>query len=100
MSETKEKAVLITVKNIRVKEYDSQNVTLECLEEVYNPINKETSTKWRFKGYFPTISKALESAVMKDLLIDKNIVEDLESYLKQIQLSRRLILKAIMGAKK
>ncbi|MEK5207514.1 hypothetical protein [Psychrobacillus sp. FSL H8-0510] len=99
MAEVKEKLILVTVENIRVKEYDSQNVTLECFEEVLNPISRETSTKWRFKGYFPTISNALEFAIKKDLLIDRNAVYDLKSYLNQIQLSKGLIIEALREVK-
>lgn len=95
MTEVKEKAVLVTVGTIRVKEYDAQNVTLERSEEVFNPKDGETSTKWRFKGYFPTVFNALTFAVKKELLIDRNVVSDLKSYLKQVEDSNVLVLSAL-----
>ena len=95
MPEVKEKNILITIENIRVKEYDQQNITLECLEEVVNPISKESSSKWRFKGYFPTVFRALTFAVKKELLIDRNTISDLKSYLKQVEDSNNKILEVL-----
>lgn len=95
MAEVKEKAVLMTVGNVRVKEYDSQNVVLERYEETVNPVTKETNSNWRFKGYFNSILNALTFVVRKELLIDINVVNDLKSYLKQVEDSNNKILEEL-----
>lgn len=95
MAESKEKSVLIDLEIVRIKEYDSLNVIIERLEEVVNPVTKEVSNKWRFKGYSDTILNALKQIVNKELLVDKNAVKGIENYLKQITDSNEIILKAI-----
>ncbi|QTB23094.1 hypothetical protein J1907_02980 [Lysinibacillus sphaericus] len=95
MAESKEKSVLIDLGVVRIKEYDSLNVVIERLEEVVNPVSKDVSSKWRFKGYSDTISKALKQIVSKELMIDKNAVKGIETHLKQIEDSNEVILKAI-----
>ena len=93
--EPKEKALLLTVGIIRVKEYDLQNVTLEREEEVFNPNDGTTSNRWRFKGYFSSIASALTFAVKKELLLDRKATQDVKSYLKQIDDSNQMVLNAI-----
>ncbi|MEK5331993.1 hypothetical protein [Lysinibacillus sp. FSL W8-0992] len=95
MAECKEKSVLIDLGNVRIKEYDSLNVIIERLENVVNPVTKEVSSKWRFKGYSDTILNALKQIVSKELLVDKNTLKGIENYLKQIADSNEIILKAI-----
>lgn len=95
MAESKEKSILIDLGIVRIKEYDSLNVTIERLEEVVNPVTKEVSSKWRFKGYSDSISNALKQIVSKELMINKNAMKSIENYLKQITDSNKTILKAI-----
>lgn len=99
MSETKEKTILIDLGIVRIKEYDSLNVQIERLEEVLNPISKESSNKWRFKGYSDTILNALKLIVNKELLIDRNTANGLENYLKQVQEIHNKIMIALEGEK-
>lgn len=99
MSETKEKTILIDLGNVRIKEYDSLNVQIERLEEVLNPISKESSNKWRFKAYSDTILNALKLIVNKELLIDRNTANGLENYLKQVQEIHNKIMIALEGEK-
>ncbi|MGE7932142.1 hypothetical protein [Viridibacillus arvi] len=82
---TKEKAILIDLGDVRIREYDILNVTVERLETAFNPITKEHTTNWRFKGYSRTILTALQFILNNELLIDKKAVSDLESYLKQVE---------------
>lgn len=93
MTETKEKAILIEIDNVRIKEYDSLNVVVERLEEVFNPIKKETVTKWRFKGYSKTIHSALKFIARNELLVNKGAVKDLKSYLDQIKVSNEALME-------
>lgn len=99
MTETKEKAVLIDLGNVRVKEYDSLNVQIERLEEVTNPTTKETTYKWRFKGYSNTILNALKLIVNKELFVDKKTVNCLKNYLKQVEEIHNKITVALKGEK-
>lgn len=87
------KEVILTIDNVRIKEYDNLNIVIERYEPVYNPTTKETNHKWRFKGYSDTFLKALKYISNKELLIDFNAVSDLKSYLKQVQESNEKLLK-------
>lgn len=80
-----EKPVLMDFGTIRIRQYDALNVVIEKLDEVTKPKTNEPATKWRFKGYSRTIMTALQFIASNELLIDKNSVNDLESYLKQIE---------------
>ncbi|MEA0565136.1 hypothetical protein [Lysinibacillus irui] len=99
MSETKEKAILIDLGTIRIKEYDSLNVQIERLEEVLNPISKKVTNKWRFKGYSDNVLNALKLIVNKELLIDRKAVNGLKNYLKQIENIHNKIMIALEGEK-
>ncbi|MCJ8008095.1 hypothetical protein ACFFF5_17920 [Lederbergia wuyishanensis] len=95
MAEKNEKKVLITIDNVRVKEYDSMNVVVERYEEVFNPISKETIRKWRFKGYSKDILSALQFIQSNELLIDKKAISDLKSHLKQVYESNAKLLEVM-----
>lgn len=95
MAETKEKAVLIDLGTVRIKEYDSLNVQIEIFEEVQNPITKKVSHKWRFKGYSNTILNALKLIVNKELLIDRKAINGLKNYLKQVEEIHNKIMIAL-----
>lgn len=93
MSETK--AILIDLGAVRIKEYDAQNVTIERLEEVFNPTTKETTSKWRFKGYSGSVLSALKSVVRNEYLIDKTANMGLDNYIKQVEESNARILEVM-----
>lgn len=95
MSENKEKKVLMVVENVRIKEYDNLNVTVERYEEVFNPTNKTVSCKWKFKGYASTVNDALEFIAKNELLIDKDAVTSLESYLEQVDKAYAALMEVI-----
>lgn len=95
MTTNKEKAVLIDLGTVRIKEYDSLNVKIERLEKVQNPTSKETTSKWRFQGYADTILNALKLIVKKELLIDKTSVNGLKTYLNKVETSNARILEVM-----
>lgn len=95
MTTTKEKEILIDLGTVRIKEYDSLNVKIERLEEVQNPISKETTSKWRFQGYADTILNALKLIVKKELLIDRKAINGLETYLKKVELTNAAVLEVM-----
>lgn len=95
MTTTKEKEILIDLGTVRIKEYDSLNVKIERLEEVQNPISKETTFKWLFQGYADTILNALKLIVKKELLIDRKAINGLETYLKKVELCNDAVLEVM-----
>lgn len=95
MKPTKEKTVLIDLGNVRIKEYDSLNVIIERLEEVFNPTTQVTTSKWRFQGYSDTILNALKKIVNKELLIDKKAINGLDNYIKLVKVSNAAILEVM-----
>ena len=89
------KKVLIDLGNVRISEYDSMNLQIERLEDVTSPVTKQTNSKWVFKGYSRTILTALESILKNELLIKKESVTSLETYLKSAHDSNGKIREAI-----
>lgn len=92
-----EKKVLLSVDNVRIKEYDSMNVQVERYEDVYIPTEKKTEKKWRFKGYSKGILSALLFIQQNELLIDKNNISDLKSHLKQVRDSNSKLIEIAEG---
>lgn len=90
-----EKKVLIDLGNVRISEYDSMNLQIERLEDVTSPVTKQTNSKWVFKGYSRTILTALESILKNELLIKKESVKSLETYLNSVHDSNGKIREAI-----
>lgn len=90
-----EKKVLIDLGTVRISEYDSMNLQIERLEDVTSPVTKQTNSKWVFKGYSRTILTALESILKNELLIKKESITSLESYLKSMHDSNGKIREAI-----
>ena len=94
-NEPKEKKVLLTIGNARIKEYDNLNHQVEAYETYYNPKAKEETSGWRFKGYCHSILGGLQLIQRKELLIDKNAVSDLKSYLNAVQESNEQLKEAV-----
>lgn len=92
---SKEKRILIDLGTVRICEYDKLNVQIEALEEVFNPTTKQKEKKWRFNTFSDTIFNALKTIIRKELLIDKNAVNSLESYLKQVKEATTKVLEVI-----
>lgn len=90
-----DKKVLITIGNVRIKEYDSMNVTVERYEDVFIPKEKKKVKKWVFKGYSRSVLSALLFIQRNELLIDKSNVTNLESYLNEVQQSNARLLEAV-----
>lgn len=94
------KAILINLGNVRIKEYDNLNVVIERQEVVFNPMSKQTESKWRFKGYSDSIFNALILIQKNEWLIDKKAQMGLENYLKQVEESNERIRITIEQVKK
>lgn len=89
--------MLLTIENVRIKEYDSLNVTVERYEDVFIPKEKKKVKKWVFKGYSRSVLSALLFIQRNELLIDKNRISDLNDHLKQVKESNNKILAVIEG---
>lgn len=93
----KEPQVLIEIDNIRVMEYDDANVKVERFEDVINPKTKVKEGKWRFVGYSRSIRTALEMIINKELLVDKNAVSDLKTYVIEVRWANQKVLALLDG---
>lgn len=89
------KKVLIEIENVRVVRWDTQNLAILRLEEVFYPKDKVYINSWQFKGYYSTFRSALKAIVTKELLIDKNNSMALNDHLKQVERIYNLIEKKI-----
>lgn len=92
---SKEKRVILTIDNVRIKDYDSMNVTVERYEDVFIPKDKQTIKKWVFKGYSRSILSALLMIQRKELLIDRNEIRDLNGFIKHVEQSNVRLMEVM-----
>lgn len=90
-----EKRVILTIGNVRIKKYDNLNVVIERYEEVVIPSTKDTVNKWRFKGFARSVLSALLFIQKNELLVNKNNVTDLNSYVEQVEKSNASLLEVV-----
>ena len=92
----KERKVLHEIDNVRIVEYDQLNVMVERYEEVHNPVSKESTMRWRFKGYYPNVKRALKGILDKCYLIDNEAVADAQKMLERIKELEKRLEKRVM----
>lgn len=92
---SEEKRVIMAIDNVRIKEYDSMNVTVERYEDVFIPKDKQTVKKWVFKGYSRSILSALLMIQRKELLIDRSSINDLKGFIKYVEQSNFKLMEVI-----
>lgn len=97
MAEVKEKPILIDLGSIRIVRTDEHNVSVERLEKGTSPITKETTERWRTKGHYATILRALRAVSTNEWLIDQDAVYSLESFLNEVQKSNSALEEAFEG---
>jgi len=90
-----EKKVLIDLGHVRIVEKDHISVIIERYEKAHPTINTEIPARWRFKGYASTIYEALGLISHYEWLVDRQSIEDLDTYLKQIHASNDKVLEAL-----
>ena len=90
-----EKRVILTIDNVRIKDYDSMNVTVERYEDVFIPKDKQTIKKWVFKGYSRSILSALLMIQRKELLIDRGSITDLNGFIKHVEQSNVRLMEVM-----
>ena len=90
-----EKRVILTIDNVRIKDSDSMNVTVERYEDVFIPKDKQTIKKWVFKGYSRSILSALLMIQRKELLIDRGSITDLNGFIKHVEQSNVRLMEVM-----
>lgn len=85
----------MTIDNVRIKDYDSMNVTVERYEDVFIPKDKQTIKKWVFKGYSRGILSALLMIQRKELLIDRGSVNDLKGFIQHVEQSNVKLMEVM-----
>lgn len=75
MSKDIEKVVIFQGKGYRVLAKDNYNVILEILN---------LDKKYSFVGYYSDISGALKALIRRDLLINRDVKHDTQSYVKEV----------------
>ena len=90
-----EKRVILTIDNVRIKDYDSMNVTVERYEDVFIPKDKQTIKKWVFKGYSRSILSALLMIQRKELLIDRGSITDSNGFIKHVEQSNVKLMEVV-----
>lgn len=94
-----EKPIILEIDNVRIRKWDDMNYFIEREEtkEIFNPQTKQKGIKtdYQFKGYYPSILRALQAIHTKGLLIKENSVQDIKSLSNQIEISNREVIRAI-----
>lgn len=70
---------------LRAYRSDERNITLEQLSKGVNPRTKKPSSSWSTLGYFRTYRSAIKWVVRNDAIVDEEIVNDLQNYLREIE---------------
>ena len=74
----------MTLNNFRVIILDDLNITFEEYKDVFNPITKDTTTKWvRVGGFYGTLTSCLRALKSYIVMTYMNI-EDYEEVLAKI----------------
>ena len=91
----KEKRELQITDTIKIQQFDDKNFVIQQLKEVVHPKTRETIQSYINQGYFPTVSKALDGILNKDLMVDLNRVSELKDYVREVK-SAKVYIKELM----
>ena len=94
------KRVILTIDNVRIKEYDRMNLTVERYEDVFIPKDKRTVKKWVFKGYVSSVLRGLLLIQEKEMLIDKENIDSLQDYINKVEWSNEKLVSAASEVQK
>ena len=87
----KEKWEIQITDTIKIQQFDDKNFLLLQLKEVTHPKTRETIQSYINQGYFPTVSKALDAILTKDLMVDLNRVSELKDYVREVRKAKAYI---------
>src|SRR5690606_28595341 len=92
------KPIILEIDNVRIRKWDDQNYFIERKETYFNPKEKAETIGYKFKGYYPTVFKALKAISDKELLVNEKAISDLKSYLNEVTWSNMKVIFAIENA--
>ena len=87
----KDKWELQVTDTIKIQQFDDKNFVIQQLKEVTHPKTRETIQSYINQGYFPTVSKALDGILNKDLMVDLNRVSELKDYVRDVRKAKAYI---------
>ena len=93
----KEKWELQITDTIKIQQFDDKNFVIQQLKEVVHPKTRETIQSYINQGYFPTVSKALDGILNKDLMVDLNRVSELKDYVREVREAKAYIRDLMEG---
>lgn len=70
--------------DLRVSRIDDRNLALERHIENVNPKTKEPTANWKVIGYYGNVKLVLRAILERELLVDINTFQTLETYLEVI----------------
>ena len=87
----KEKWELQITDTLKIQQFDDKNFVIQQLKEVVHPKTRETIQSYINQGYFPTVSKALDGILNKDLMVDLNRVSEIKDYVREVRKAKAYI---------
>ena len=82
---------------LKIQQFDDKNFLIQQLKEVVHPRTRETIQSYINQGYFPTVSKALDGILNKDLMVDLNRVSELKDYVNEVKSAKAYIKELMEG---
>ena len=82
---------------LKIQQFDDKNFLIQQLKEVVHPRTRETIQSHINQGYFPTVSKALDGILNKDLMVDLNRVSELKDYVREVRKAKEYIRDLMEG---
>ena len=82
---------------LKIQQFDDKNFLIQQLKEVVHPRTRETIQSYINQGYFPTVSKALDGILNKDLMVDLNRVSELKDYVNEVKSAKTYIKELMEG---
>ena len=93
----KDKWELQITDTVKIQQYDEKNFLILQLKEVVHPRTRETIQSYINQSYFPTVSKALDGILNKDLMVDLNRVSELKDYVNEVKSAKAYIKELMEG---
>ena len=87
----KDKWELQITDTLKIQQFDDKNFVIQQLKEVVHPKTREAIQSYINQGYFPTVSKALDGILNKDLMVDLNRVSELKDYVREVRKAKAYI---------
>lgn len=96
-TQPKEKWELQITPKIKIQQFDEKNFLILQLKEGYNPFTKEYTESYKEQGYYPTLFKALDAILTKDLMIEISEISSVKQYVNEVRVARDYIKGLVEG---